>query len=121
MPLNFISIESLTNGEIIALDALEIVSIPHISIIDDRENAITEIVEKYKNEILYISFDHDLGEIKTGYDIAKYLVENEIKAYYNIHSANPVGRFNIEQLLQHYGYEKFDFLKNLWYNITKVN
>lgn len=70
-------------------------------------------IEKYKNEILYISFDHDLGEIKTGYDIAKYLVENEIKAYYNIHSANPVGRFNIEQLLQHYGYEKFDFLKNL--------
>ena len=49
MPLNCISTESLTNGEIIALDALEIVSIPHISIIDDRENAITEIVEKYKD------------------------------------------------------------------------
>jgi hypothetical protein len=23
--------------------------------------------------------------------------------------------------LQHYGYEKVDFLKNLWYNIIKVN
>jgi hypothetical protein len=45
--------------------------------------------------------------------VAKYLVENSISANYQIHSANPVGRFNIEQLLQHYGYEKFDFLKNL--------
>lgn len=51
MPLNRISAESLTNGEIIALAALEIVSIPHISIIDDRKNAIPEIVEKYKNEM----------------------------------------------------------------------
>ena len=70
-------------------------------------------IEKYKDEELYISFDHDLGEEKTGYDVAKYLVENSISAHYQIHSANPVGRFNIEQLLQHYGYEKFDFLKNL--------
>ena len=49
--MNHITTESLTNGEIIALDALEILSIPHISIIDERENAITEIVEKYKNEM----------------------------------------------------------------------
>ena len=70
-------------------------------------------IEKYKDEELYISFDHDMGEDKTGYDIAKYLVENNIKAKYQIHSANPVGRFNIDQLLQHYGYQKFDFLKNL--------
>lgn len=76
------------------------------------ETAIMAI-EKYKDEELYISFDHDLGENKTGYDIAKYLVENNILAHYQIHSANPVGRFNINQLLQHYGYQKFDFLKNL--------
>ena len=50
MPLNFISTESLTNGEIIALGAFEITSIPHISIIDARENAIAEIVESYKKE-----------------------------------------------------------------------
>lgn len=56
--MNHITTESLTNGEIIALDALEIVSIPHISIIDERENAITEIVEKYKNEMSSM-----LGEI----------------------------------------------------------
>lgn len=51
MPLNCISTESLTNGELIALGAIEITSIPHISIIDDRQNAITEIVDKYKNEM----------------------------------------------------------------------
>ena len=51
MPLNCISTESLTNGEMIALGAIEITSIPHISIIDDRQNAITEIVDKYKNEM----------------------------------------------------------------------
>lgn len=51
MPFNCISTESLTNGELIALGTIEITSIPHISIIDDRQNAITEIVEKYKNEM----------------------------------------------------------------------
>lgn len=51
MPFNCISTESLTNGELIALGAIEIISIPHISIIDDRQNAVTEIVDKYKNEI----------------------------------------------------------------------
>ena len=67
MPLNCISTESLTNGEIIALDALEIVSIPHISIIDDRENAITEIVEKYKNEMGSM-----LGEVYQAYKSMSY-------------------------------------------------
>lgn len=67
MPLNSISTESLTNGEIIALDAFEIVSIPHISIIDDRENAITEIVEKYKNEMGGM-----LGEIYQAYKSMSY-------------------------------------------------
>lgn len=67
MPLNCISTESLTNGEIIALDTLEIVSIPHISIIDDRENAITEIVEKYKNEM-----NSMLGEVYQAYKLMSY-------------------------------------------------
>ncbi len=67
MPLNFISAESLTNGEIIALDALEITSIPHISIIDDRGNAIIEIVEKYKNEMASM-----LGEVYQVYKSMSY-------------------------------------------------
>lgn len=61
MPLN-ISTEKLTDGEAIALGAIEIISIPHISIIDERENAITETVEKYKNEMSSM-----LGEVYQAY------------------------------------------------------
>ena len=74
-----------------------------------------EVVRNYndaisclKNNIYdYISLDHDLGEDKTGYDIAKYIVENQIQLNgFRVHSANPVGRFNIVQLLTHYGYKE---------------
>lgn len=54
-----------------------------------------------------ISFDHDLGDenTKTGYDaakwIGKYCLDNSIPfPEYNVHSANPVGRANIESYLQ---------------------
>ena len=54
-----------------------------------------------------IDFDHDLGEEKTGYDIAKYIVENNISIHgFRIHSANPVGSNNIYKLLTHYGYKE---------------
>ena len=54
-----------------------------------------------------IDLDHDLGEEKTGYDIAKYIVEHQIPLVgFRIHSANPVGKFNIQQLLTHYGYKE---------------
>jgi hypothetical protein len=47
----------------------------------------------------YISFDHDLGDTKTGYDCANwlqcYVIMNGVKIpynfNYNVHSANPVG------------------------------
>ena len=65
-----------------------------------------EMAVKVGDEI-WIDFDHDLGYGQTGYDVAKYLVENNITAFYRVHSMNPVGRRNIEQLLNHYGYEKF--------------
>lgn len=50
-----------------------------------------------------ISFDHDLGEEKTGYDCAKWLVEyclnnKQTLPKYNVHSQNPVGKENIEML-----------------------
>lgn len=48
-----------------------------------------------------ISFDHDLGYEKTGYDLAKWI---EVAAFndtlprleWAVHSANPVGRTNIQ-------------------------
>ena len=57
-------------------------------------------------EDVFVSFDHDLGEEKTGYDFAKYLLEHGITiGAFTIHSMNPVGANNIHQLLTHYGYK----------------
>ena len=53
-----------------------------------------------------VCFDHDLGGTKTGYDIAKYIVEKQIPiGEYRIHSMNPVGAKNIYELLNSYGYK----------------
>lgn len=54
-----------------------------------------------------ICLDHDLGEDKNGYDIAKFIVNKCIKSNlplpkYTSQSANPVGRENILQLLKNY-------------------
>ena len=50
-----------------------------------------------------IDLDHDLGEEKTGYDICKYISENNIKLdRVYIHTSNPVGRDNMKQLLERY-------------------
>lgn len=62
---------------------------------------------KTEPHCVYIDFDHDLGEGKTGYDVAKWIVENELDVRYRVHSMNPVGRANIEQLMEHYGYRRF--------------
>lgn len=67
-------------------------------------SAAIQALEDFTFDIIF--FDHDLGEEKTGYDVAKYIVENqiEIKDGFKIHSANPVGKHNIMQLLTHYDY-----------------
>jgi hypothetical protein len=56
-----------------------------------------------------ISLDHDLGTDKTGYDLAKFIIEydqdhNEIDNtfVFKVHSANPVGAKNIECILNNY-------------------
>lgn len=94
--------------------------------IDDLRNPLNYILPKKEDTIIcahsyeaavqalsdfifdIIMFDHDLGEEKTGYDVAKYMVENDIKIIlgFKIHSANLVRHFNISQLLTHYGYKK---------------
>lgn len=87
--------------------------------VDDIRNPINKLKQEYdiiicrsykeaiyeldKRYIRIIDLDHDLGEEKTGYDICKYIVENEIplnKVY--IHTSNPVGRNNMVQLIQRY-------------------
>lgn len=54
-----------------------------------------------------ICFDHDLGEDKTGFDCTKFLVDYCIDndkdlPLYNIQSANPVGKDNIDGLLKNF-------------------
>lgn len=53
----------------------------------------------------HLSLDHDLGSDKTGYDVIKW-IENKVYSYSSyhppiitVHSANPVGRNNIELTL----------------------
>ena len=74
----------------------------HYNVIIARtfKDAINELNKrKYK----VIDLDHDLGEEKTGYDICKYIIENDIKiTRVYIHSNNHVGRFNMYQLLHRY-------------------
>lgn len=50
MASEYIAIEELSNGEKIALGAIEITAIPDISIINDNPNITAEITEKYKIE-----------------------------------------------------------------------
>ena len=61
-----------------------------------------------ENEVNILSLDHDLGETETGYDFVKWLVEigmddpNIYPKVIYLHTANPVGRHNMFQLLERY-------------------
>lgn len=55
----------------------------------------------------FISFDHDLGEGRSGFDCAKFLVEYCLdhhipRIHFQVHSQNPVGKQNIESLLHNF-------------------
>lgn len=75
----------------------------------DRVYSYEEFVDYLEREGLpdFISFDHDLGEDLSGYDCAKYLVEYCLEHQlplpdYQVHSQNPVGKENIERLLENF-------------------
>lgn len=69
--------------------------------VKNPRQAISIITSK---KVEFISFDHDLGHNLTGYDVAKVI---ELGANmdildpigWEIHSANPVGRKNIEMAM----------------------
>ena len=57
----------------------------------------------------FVSFDHDLGLEKSGFDFAKWLVEYDLDYNvlgstfdYYVHSQNPIGVANIKGLLDPY-------------------
>ena len=96
------------------LDDLRVPTMPYDFIARSYEEAI-KIIE-LNGVPNFISFDHDLGVdkdnqlVKSGYDFAKWLIENDyngiykISVYfgYEVHSQNPVGRKNIIQLMDRY-------------------
>jgi hypothetical protein len=84
-----------------------------------------KVVRSFKEAVEYIqefgipshiSFDHDLGcdengkVFYTGYDFAKYLINCDLDHTvtfpndftFNVHSANPIGKQNIENILNSY-------------------
>ena len=76
-----------------------------------------EWLNKHANEYrIWIAFDHDLGYGITGYDVAKYIVENQIAIEgFSCHSMNPVGVKNILDIMIHYGYQKTKSLGDIYY------
>ena len=79
------------------------------------DGCVTVWVKSYNEFVSYInshypdiiSFDHDLGECKSGYDCAKYLIEFALDHNCKLpickcHSMNPVGRDNILSLISSY-------------------
>lgn len=73
------------------------------TIVRNFEDFKSTIVEKGLPK--EISFDHDLGdEVPTGYDCVKWLIHDMKydlrKVTINVHSANSVGKDNIEGLIR---------------------
>ena len=71
----------------------------HVKTVEEAQ----ELLETY--EITAISFDHDLGVEKTGYDLAKWIEAMAHSAglpplEWAVHSANPVGVKNIEAAMK---------------------
>ena len=69
--------------------------------VENYEDAI-EILETY--EVTAISFDHDLGLAKSGYDIACWIEKEATRGLprmeWYVHSANPVGVKRIEAAMK---------------------
>ncbi len=82
-------------------------------IVRNVSSALSQIVNRGMPS--YISFDHDLGDGElTGHDLAKMLVDDALDfpdepdfqfpigfSFY-VHSQNPIGKANIEGLLNNY-------------------
>ena len=62
-------------------------------------------VISHAQQIDTISFDHDLGECESGYDLMKWLLDLHLDGHKDlshtqvfIHSANPIGAKNMQML-----------------------
>lgn len=63
---------------------------------------------KFSGKVNILSLDHDLGGERTGYDVVKLMVDmyqrgnNLFPKTIILHTANPVGRENMAQLIKRY-------------------
>lgn len=82
-----------------------------------------KLLEENKGKVDIISLDHDLGEAKTGYSVCKWIIENEyfdgLKEIH-IHSANPVGKVNMIELLDRYLPSHIDIIDKSYDHSYKI-
>ena len=80
-----------------------------ILIVRDYNAMVNTLEEARENNIeVILDLDHDLGPGLNGYDVCKYLISTDYTpCKFHLHTMNPVGRFNMRQLLKHHGYEEF--------------
>lgn len=79
---------------------------PQVDVARNYDEAITFLTAHRYDMVL---FDHDLGPGKNGMDIAKWVVSNIQEPFlYYVHSANAVGRINIDLLIKQY----FDHIRS---------
>lgn len=67
-------------------------------------NYFEAILKLSENEYDVVTLDHDLGEEKTGYDVANWLENEVVEGMYvppviRVHSSNPVGVTRINQVI----------------------
>lgn len=61
----------------------------------------TELIERFRNQRMWIPFDHDLGGDATTRTVVNHMCATGIRpAAASIHSANPVGRQWLEAALE---------------------
>lgn len=66
--------------------------------------ALTALRDEIVDEI---SLDHDLGGMATGYDLCKWMCAHGVfPKRIMFHTANPIGRANMFQLMSHYAPEE---------------
>lgn len=72
----------------------------------DETIALIEAIEADGGEVVLLDLDHDLGDYAChGGDAIKildYLAERETYYPISIHTANPVGRANMERMIERY-------------------
>ena len=69
-----------------------------------------EALINWAGRIECLCLDHDLGEETSGYDIAKWAIDEEIMPNrVQLVTSNPVGRDNIANLLINNGYKELDY------------